>query len=92
MMQRRRDPRAEAMVNGLNLLLETDLRSSLADIEPPMLWLLGRRDALVPRGMAHELASLLPRSEIRLLDKAAHALFLSHLQDCGNLLREFLYD
>ena len=91
-MQQRRDPRADALVNGLSLLLETDLRASLGDIEPPMLWLLGRRDALVPRGMVHELTALLPKAQIRLLDRAAHALFLSHLQDCGKLLQEFLSD
>lgn len=90
-MQQRRGPRADALVNGLHLLLETDLRSSLVHIEPPMLWLLGRRDALVPRGMTNELAGLLPRAQIQLLDKAAHALFLSHLQECGDLLQEFLH-
>lgn len=91
-MQHRPDPKAEALLGGLRLLLETDLRSSLADLRSPVLWLLGSRDALVPGGVAIELSKMLPQAEIRLLDKAAHALFLSHPQDCGKLLLEFLHE
>ncbi len=91
-MQHRPEPKAGALLDGLRLLLETDLRSSMADLRPPVLWLLGTRDALVPGGVANELPQLLPQAEIQVLDKAAHALFLSHPQDCGKLLLEFLHE
>jgi pimeloyl-[acyl-carrier protein] methyl ester esterase len=89
-MQHRREPKAEALIDSLRLLLETDLRSSMVDLQPPTLWMLGNRDALVPGGLANELPKLLPQAEIHLLNKAAHAPFLSHTQDCGKLLLEFL--
>lgn len=89
-MKHRREPRAEALADGLRLLLETDLRTALADLRPPVLWMLGSRDALVPRGLASELPRLQPKAQVRLLDKAAHALFLSHPQACGRLIQDFL--
>ena len=89
-MQHRREPRAEALADGLRLLLETDLRPAVADLRPPTLWMLGSRDALVPRGLAEVLPQLQPSAEVRLLDKAAHALFLSHPQACRRLMQDFL--
>jgi len=83
-------PRTEALKNGLRLLLETDLRSSLKNLQPPSLWLLGGRDTLVPSGLADRIPGLLPTAEIHLLDKAAHAPFLSHPDMLSRLLREFL--
>lgn len=89
-MKHRREPKAEALADGLRLLLETDLRPAMADLRPPTLWMLGSRDALVPRGLAKALPQLQPKAEIRLLDKAAHALFLSHPQACCRLMQDFL--
>ena len=89
-MQHRKEPKAEALADGLRLLLETDLRPAVADLRPPTLWMLGSRDALVPRGLAEALPKLQPSAEVRLLDKAAHALFLSHPQACSRLMQDFL--
>jgi len=62
----------------------------MADLLPPTLWMLGSRDALVPRGVAQALPQLQPGAEVKLLDKAAHALFLSHPQACCRLIQDFL--
>ncbi len=90
-MRHRREPKVEALEDGLQLLLETDLRSSMVDLQPPSLWALGGRDTMVLEGLVDELPKLLPQAEIQLLDKAAHTPFLSHPDLCGKLLREFLH-
>ena len=89
-MQHRSEPRAEALADGLRLLLETDLRPAMAQLRLPTLWMLGSRDTLVPRGLVNELPQLQPQAEVRMLEKAAHALFLSHPRACCRLIQGFL--
>ena len=75
-------PHPRALETGLALLLETDLRSRLEDDGPPLHWLLGERDTLVPAS----LAGVLP-GPVELLPGAAHAPFLSHPESCAAKLR-----
>lgn len=70
--------RAEALDTGLSLLAGTDLRDRLGALDCPSLWLLGERDRLVPRALAERLAGLLTEGEVRVLQGAGHAPFLSH--------------
>ncbi len=89
-MQGYQTPGIQALKNGLELLLETDLRSSMAALQPPSLWLQGGMDTLIPAGLAGLLPQLLPAAEIHLLDKAGHAPFLSHPHLCNERIREFI--
>jgi pimeloyl-[acyl-carrier protein] methyl ester esterase len=83
-------PRPEALQQGLALLLHTDLRPRLPELQIPSLWLQGERDTLVPAALADELAPRLPAAEFALMPGAGHAPFLSHGPEFAARLREFL--
>ena len=77
--EQRPAPDARALKHGLELLLQVDLRSQLAALNCPSLWLLGERDTLVPAAVGAELQSLLGGlGAVRVLPGCAHAPFLSH--------------
>jgi pimeloyl-[acyl-carrier protein] methyl ester esterase len=76
-------PHRRALRVGLNLLLETDLRSLSGDSSLPRHWLLGERDTLVPAAVAGRLPG-----KVQVVPGAAHAPFLSHAGICAAALRE----
>lgn len=88
---KRPPPRAEALQTGLDLLLDVDLRPFLAQIDLPMSWILGDRDTLVPDCLAQALPRLCSGVSVQVIQGAAHAPFLSHPQQCTQLLQEFLH-
>jgi len=67
----------QALNAGLEVLLNTDLRQSLKHIASPLHWLLGAKDALVPRELADVLAEGFAQENITLLPYASHAPFIS---------------
>ncbi|MCG6964893.1 MAG: pimeloyl-ACP methyl ester esterase BioH [Chromatiaceae bacterium] len=71
---------------GLDLLLENDLRAELGGLECPTHWLFGARDTLVPRALRGRLAGLLPGARSEEIAGAGHAPFLSHPQTCLDAL------
>ena len=56
----------------------------------PSLWLFGDRDTLVPWRWSEALPQLLPDARSELIPGAAHVPFLSHFEQCVNLLQAFL--
>jgi pimeloyl-[acyl-carrier protein] methyl ester esterase len=82
-------PDMAALAGGLDILLETDLRESLADIRQRALVLQGDRDSLVPPAAAAHLSRRLPGARLVMVDGAAHAPFLSQPQRVAAALREF---
>lgn len=88
---RQRPPaRPHALEQGLGLLGEGDLRSHLAAVDCPSLWLLGQRDTLVPPEIGEAVGRYMPGARVELLAGAGHASFLSHLPDFAGRLRERL--
>ena len=81
---------AEALRAGLHILLDSDLRSSLHDLEHATLVIHGANDALVPLAAAEYLASTLPRGKLFVVAGAAHAPFLSRTRAVASALQEFL--
>ncbi|MDJ0739386.1 MAG: pimeloyl-ACP methyl ester esterase BioH [Gammaproteobacteria bacterium] len=77
-MQQRPQASARGLAQGLELLLETDLRDRLAGLDRPVHWLFGGRDTLVPVHLCDALKTLLPASTVDVIDGAGHAPFLSH--------------
>jgi len=67
----------QALKAGLDILLDTDLRQTLKDIDSPLHWLLGAKDALVPRELAEVLAKDFAQENVTLLADASHAPFIS---------------
>ena len=79
-----------ALRTGLKILRDSDLRSDLPGIRIPALVIAGERDALVPAAAAAALATGLPQARAHLIERAAHAPFLSHLDEFCSEVRNFL--
>lgn len=71
-------PSVEILEGGLEILRQVDLRSALSGITLPFLRIYGALDGLVPRRIAQQLDQTLPSSPSVVMDKAAHAPFVSH--------------
>ncbi|MEE4110609.1 MAG: alpha/beta fold hydrolase [Halieaceae bacterium] len=83
-------PQREALLTGLDLLREEDLRPRLADIQQPTLWLFGERDTLVPAAVAERIALLMPSAHCEVIPGAAHAPLLSHPEAVRDEMTDFL--
>jgi pimeloyl-[acyl-carrier protein] methyl ester esterase len=71
----------EALVGGLKILENSDLRLMLKTLKMPIKGIYGQRDTLVAKTSIAKLAGVLPDFEYQVLDKASHAPFISHQQD-----------
>jgi len=89
-LARRPTPLPAALALGLDLLRDTDLRGRIGALACPTLWLFGRRDTLVPAAAGEGIARLLPQARCRVIAGAAHAPFLSHPQETGAAIADFL--
>lgn len=86
----RPEPDDKALEVGLDLLLNVDLRADLPKLKCPTLWLLGRRDSLVPVAVSEDLQTLLPEAQIHIFKHAAHLPMLSDQTGCLELLDDFI--
>lgn len=85
------DPCPETLAAGMRLLAETDLRDQAAHITQPTLLIHGARDGLCAVSGAAWLAEEIPNARLAVLERAAHAPFLSHPGEFSALLREFIH-
>ncbi|MGK3142446.1 pimeloyl-ACP methyl ester esterase BioH [Pantoea sp. C2G6] len=85
-------PEVAVLEGGLAILHEVDLRDALPAITLPFLRLYGALDGLVPRRIAAELDEMLPDSPSWVIDKAAHAPFISHPELFCQHLVNFISD
>ncbi len=82
-------PSSEVLNGGLEILKTADLRDALAALELPFLRIYGALDGLVPRKIAPLLDAQWPRSRSLIVEKAAHAPFISHPQAFCEALAAF---
>ena len=73
-------PSAEVLNGGLGILKTADLREALTALSIPFLRLYGALDGLVPRKISPLLDAQWPQSRSLIVEKAAHAPFISHPQ------------
>ncbi len=73
-----------ALLGGLELLRETDLRQDLHKIKIPSLHIFGGHDTLVPA----KIADLLPQGRCEIIKRAGHMPFLSQQEEFINLITE----
>ena len=83
-------PNTQALMDGLRILKNTDLRKQLKEIQCPQLYLYGRCDRLVPVEITEKIHSLSPNAKISIIPKISHAAFLSKPEICRDLIIEFL--
>jgi pimeloyl-[acyl-carrier protein] methyl ester esterase len=86
------EPDVEALKGGLEILRDTDLRDTLAQIKQPTLVINGERDTLTPKNAAAALAQALPNARLQIIQGAAHAPFLSHPTIFMQHLKSFLHE
>ena len=79
-----------ALAAGLQVLRETDLRSSMEDIRTPTLVIAGQYDRVILPAASQALAKLMPEARYVQIRRAAHAPFLSHALEVAGLMTEFL--
>lgn len=82
-------PSVEVLEGGLEILRQDDLRTSLDDLPLPFLRIYGYLDGLVPRRIAEELDTRWSDSSSVVMEKAAHAPFISHPDEFTQLIMEF---
>lgn len=80
----------QTLQQGLQLLKYTDLRTELQTLQIPLLHVLGRLDMLVPVKVAPKLEALNRFGQTIVVDKAAHAPFLSHPEYFTEILKNFI--
>lgn len=83
-------PDGAALHSGLNLLRQADLREVLRRSIVPSLIILGARDRLVPKSAGASMQALNPRSELHVIDGAAHLPFLTHPAETASFITDFV--
>ena len=76
----------QGMADALTAIEYADMRPLLADIRCPTLLIFGGKDALTPVRMGQYLQQHLPNAHLHVIDKAAHAPFISHSSEVAALL------
>lgn len=83
---------AAALLAGLRILLEEDMRGELAAIVQPALVVHGERDALTPLAAGEYLSRHLPHGRLAIVEGAGHAPFVSDPLRVSALLADFFDD
>lgn len=83
-------PGGEVLRQALRILLETDLRGRMAELQLPALLVHGNRDTLAPVAASRWMAERMPGARLRVIDGASHAPFLSHPATFMSELTQFL--
>jgi len=84
------EPHLTALQEGLNLLINTNLRSALSSIRCPSLIVLGGKDTLIPANTGADTANLLANSQLAIIDGAGHAPFISHTEEFLRIIATFV--
>ncbi|PRD14128.1 pimeloyl-ACP methyl ester esterase BioH [Pantoea coffeiphila] len=82
-------PSVDVLNAGLEILRDVDLRTDLISLNLPLLRLYGKLDGLVPRKVAPLLDTLWPASSSIIMEKAAHAPFISHPEEFSQYIIDF---
>ncbi len=86
------EPQPAALLGGLNILRDSNLRAQFAALLQPVMFLLGSQDRLVPATVAPDLARLSPQSVQQVIAGAGHAPFLSQPALCAQHVTNYLHE
>jgi len=84
------EPKSNALSGGLRLLQSESFVDDLANIVQPVLIAQGRLDTLVPHSSGTEMLLKIPDGKLYLFEQAAHAPFISHLEEFVTVLDDFV--
>lgn len=79
-----------ALLAGLQILSQWDMRDCLANISCPIYYLFGRLDTIVPRTTYQVMKTKYPQCQYQILGRAAHDPFVSHQADCIHAIEGFV--
>lgn len=85
-------PKPTVLQEALGILLHTDLRAELPQLELPVLLIHGNRDTLAPFEASQWMAGQLPDARLEIIAGASHAPFLSHPQKFMTAVHAFMKD
>ncbi|KAA1157643.1 pimeloyl-ACP methyl ester esterase BioH [Pseudoalteromonas fuliginea] len=83
-------PNTEALMAGLDILKNEDLRELFTRCPVSIKGIFGRLDALVPYKVIAEISALNTEFEYEVLDKASHAPFISHKREFLSVVKSML--
>lgn len=83
-------PNVAALVNGLKILQEADIRQDIQHITIPTLRTYGRLDSLVPHSAITHIQALHPNSQHLIFKHASHAPFLTDAAEFSKHLVDFI--
>lgn len=83
-------PKVPALITGLALLKNTDLRATLSALSCPLQLILGARDTLVSVQTAAAVRAVCPNVQIEVIAGAGHVPFLSHPQQVYEKMAAFI--
>lgn len=84
-------PDADALSTGLDMLRRADLTDELAALQPPVLFLGGRRDRLVPWRSIQDAAIMAPEGRAEIVPGAGHAPFIGQPGTFLESVKRFLH-
>ena len=84
------EPDTVALLAGLAILRDTDLRARLPELVQRVLYLMGSRDTLVPVAGGEAAAGLAADGQCQVIDGAGHAPFIAHPEAVATVVCEFL--
>lgn len=84
------EPDPAALADGLAILHDSDLRAELDKLACPLLAIMGEYDRLTPPDAGRALAAAVPDGAAWVVERAAHAPFLSHPEDFERRVTEFI--
>jgi malonyl-CoA O-methyltransferase len=80
----------ENLLQGLRLLDNIDNRQGFAELRMPGLHLFGENDAMVPLAVEQRMRVLNKKQRTHILQKTAHAPFLSQPEKFSSIIKEFI--
>ncbi len=83
-------PHLQTLLNGLDILLKTDLSRHLPQLDLPVLLVGGERDQLIAPAAMQEANEWLPNACLHMLPTTGHTLFIGQRQEVVTLIDEFI--
>jgi len=81
---------AHAMVQAMELMLDTTVRDRIGTIDVPILLLWGQEDSLIPLKVADEALKYIPDAQLETMENCGHFPMLEYPQEFHRLVQAFL--
>lgn len=80
------------LLSWLTELNQTDLREQFSQLDIPVMVILGENDVLIKKSIRQQFLQLLPGVIVETISDSGHAPLISHADECGSLILNFIHD